>query len=110
MELASKVLKGDIRAAARLISGLEDEAPNALEEMGTIYPHTGKAYIVGITGSPGAGKSTLTDNLIGTFRKKNLSLLAPPGIGFVFSTRCRSSQPEQSRLLIVAPPRSCGSH
>ncbi|MDP6042903.1 MAG: methylmalonyl Co-A mutase-associated GTPase MeaB, partial [Dehalococcoidales bacterium] len=70
--LASKILKGDASAAARLISEIEDETAVALEEMSRLYPHTGRAYIVGITGSPGAGKSTLTNNLIGFFREKKM--------------------------------------
>ena len=74
MGLASRVLAGDVQAAARLISQVEDEVPGALEEMNRIYPHTGKAYIVGVTGSPGAGKSTLTDNLIGFFREKGMTV------------------------------------
>jgi len=74
MGLADKVLAGDVRAAARLISRIEDETPGVLEEMDGIYPHTGRAYIVGVTGPPGAGKSTLTDNLISFFRKKNMSI------------------------------------
>jgi LAO/AO transport system kinase len=74
MGLADKVLAGDVQAAARLISRIEDEAPDALEEMKDIYPHTGRAYVVGVTGPPGAGKSTLTDNLIGFFRKKNMGV------------------------------------
>jgi LAO/AO transport system kinase len=74
MGLATKVLAGDVQAAARLISQIEDEVPEALEEMKGIYSHTGRAYVVGVTGSPGAGKSTLTDNLIGLFRKKNMSV------------------------------------
>lgn len=74
MELASKILKGDVRAAARLISQIEDEAPAALDEMSQIYPHTGRAYIVGVTGTPGAGKSTLVDNLIGDFRKRGMTV------------------------------------
>ena len=72
--LSSKVLAGDTIAAAKLISGIEDEVPSALEEMSHIYPHTGKAYIIGVTGSPGAGKSTLTNNLISLFRKKNMTV------------------------------------
>jgi len=74
MGLATKVLAGDVQADARLISQIEDETPGALEEMDLIYPHTGRAYIVGVTGSPGAGKSTLTDNLISLFRKKKKSV------------------------------------
>ncbi|MGB2815452.1 MAG: methylmalonyl Co-A mutase-associated GTPase MeaB [Dehalococcoidales bacterium] len=73
-KLASKVLSGDTIAAARLISGIADEAPGAFEEMSHIYPHTGKAYIIGVTGSPGAGKSTLTSNLIGHFRKELMTI------------------------------------
>ena len=71
MGLTKKILAGDVSAAARLISGLEDETPDALDEMSHLYPHTGKAYVVGITGSPGAGKSTLTSNLIGHFRTQD---------------------------------------
>ena len=74
MGLASKTLEGDVVAAAKLISGIEDEAPKALEEMSNLYPHTGKAYIIGVTGSPGAGKSTLVDNLISLFRKKKMTV------------------------------------
>ena len=73
-ELASKVLKGDVLAAARLITGIENEAPNAVEELKSVYPHTGRAYIVGITGAPGVGKSTLVDSLISIFRKKNITV------------------------------------
>jgi LAO/AO transport system kinase len=73
-KLASRVLSGDTIAAAKLISGIADEAPGAFEEMSHIYPHTGKAYIVGVTGSPGAGKSTLTSNLIGHFRKELMTI------------------------------------
>lgn len=72
--LAARILAGDVPAAAKLISQIEDEVPEALAEMESLYPHTGRAYIVGITGPPGAGKSTLIDNLIGFFRKKNMSL------------------------------------
>jgi LAO/AO transport system kinase len=74
MGLADRVLAGDVQAAARLISQIEDEVPEALAEMNSIYPRTGRAYIVGVTGPPGAGKSTLTDNLIGFFRKKDMNI------------------------------------
>ncbi len=74
VKLASKVLSGDTIAAAKLISGIADEVPGAFEEMSQIYPHTGKAYIIGVTGSPGAGKSTLTSNLISHFRKDSRTI------------------------------------
>jgi len=74
MSLAAKVLKGDVQAAARLITLIEDESPDALKEMESLYPHTGRAYIIGVTGAPGVGKSTLTDNLIGYFRQKDMTV------------------------------------
>ena len=74
MELARKVLEGDVQAAARLISQIEDEVPSALEVMDSIYSHTGRAYILGVTGTPGAGKSTLADNLIYLFREKKMTV------------------------------------
>jgi LAO/AO transport system kinase len=74
MSLAAKVLKGDVHAAARLISLIEDEAPEAVAEMESIYPHTGRAYIVGVTGAPGVGKSTLSDGLINFFRKQKMTI------------------------------------
>jgi LAO/AO transport system kinase len=74
MTLAASVLKGDVQAAARLISLIEDGAPEATKEMQGLYPHTGRAYIVGITGAPGVGKSTLTDNLIALLRRQNMTI------------------------------------
>jgi LAO/AO transport system kinase len=72
MDLAEKVIKGDVRAAARLITLIEEENPEALEEMSSLFPHTGQAYIIGVTGAPGVGKSTLLDSLIGQYRKQAL--------------------------------------
>jgi LAO/AO transport system kinase len=70
MNLTAAVLKGDARAAARLITLIEDDAPEGLVALEELYPHTGRAYIVGITGAPGVGKSTLTDSLIDVFRRQ----------------------------------------
>ena len=74
MPLAAKVLKGDVKAAARLITLIEDESPRVPAEMEALYPHTGKAYIIGVTGAPGVGKSTLTDNLIAALRQQGMSV------------------------------------
>lgn len=72
--LVKKALGGDIRAIARIISLIENDDPLTDRIMKTIYPLTGKAMVIGITGSPGAGKSTLTDKLIESFRAKGKSV------------------------------------
>jgi LAO/AO transport system kinase len=64
------VLNGDIRAAARLMRDIDDNRPQAVDELKQLYPRTGNAYIIGITGPPGAGKSTLVDQLTAAFRTR----------------------------------------
>jgi LAO/AO transport system kinase len=73
-QLIDKILQGDVQAAARLMRDIEDEAPNAVEELKSIYLHTGRAYVVGVTGAPGVGKSTLVDTLITSFRRENMTV------------------------------------
>jgi len=68
--LAERVLAGDPRAMARAISTIENEDPAAVELLGTIFPRSGRAYLVGVTGPPGAGKSTLVDRLVAQFRAR----------------------------------------
>ena len=67
--LAERVLSGDVRAIARAISLIEDEAPAAAPLVRDIFPHTGRSYLVGVTGPPGAGKSTLVDKLTAETRR-----------------------------------------
>src|SRR4051812_24262129 len=62
--LAERLLAGDKRALARAISLVEDDEPEGWELVRAVYPRTGKASVVGFTGPPGAGKSTLIGALI----------------------------------------------
>ncbi len=68
VDQVGQVLAGDVRTAARLMRDLDDRAPAALAALKALFPHTGKAYLVGITGNPGAGKSTVVDSLIAHYR------------------------------------------
>ena len=63
MTLAERVLTGDPRAIARAISLIENESSAGAEVVRDIYPRTGRAYVIGVTGPPGAGKSTLVDRM-----------------------------------------------
>jgi GTPase len=69
-----EILNGDIRAAARLMRDLDDEIPSAQGILKRLYRHTGRAYIVGVTGAPGAGKSTLVDGLTRHFREQGKTI------------------------------------
>ena len=66
--LADRVLQGDVRAAARLMRLIDDAQPAAEGELRVLFPSTGRAQLIGITGNPGAGKSTLVDRLIAHLR------------------------------------------
>lgn len=73
-QLVAELLQGNRRAAARLISQVENDDPQKLDLLKEIYPHTGKAYVVGITGAPGSGKSSLVDCLLQQMRREGLSV------------------------------------
>ncbi|MFC2036296.1 methylmalonyl Co-A mutase-associated GTPase MeaB [Chloroflexota bacterium] len=73
-ELVNKILEGNVLVAARLIRDVEDELPDAVEELESVYLHTGRAYIVGVAGAPGVGKSTLLGTLINIFLMKPMTV------------------------------------
>jgi len=67
--LSARVLAGDRRAIARAISLVEDQAPDGMALLRALFAHAGRAYLVGVTGPPGAGKSTLVDRLVTVIRQ-----------------------------------------
>jgi LAO/AO transport system kinase len=66
-----KILSGDIRSVSRAITAIENHSPEAEQLLKQLFPHTGHAYLTGITGAPGTGKSTLVDRLAAAHRKNN---------------------------------------
>src|SRR5262245_55224616 len=69
-EWVDRIRAGDPRALARAISAIENASPESRPLLKALFPHTGKARIIGITGAPGAGKSTLVDHLARHYRKQ----------------------------------------
>jgi LAO/AO transport system kinase len=69
--IVKKVLEGDVRTVSRLIRDIDDRAPVVSDILKELYPHTGHAYVVGITGFPGVGKSTLIDRVISHLRRRD---------------------------------------
>jgi LAO/AO transport system kinase len=69
-QITEKILSGDKRSIARAISAIENSRPESREILKAIFPHTGRASVIGITGAPGAGKSTLVDRLAAYYRAR----------------------------------------
>ncbi|HIJ36299.1 MAG TPA: methylmalonyl Co-A mutase-associated GTPase MeaB [Deltaproteobacteria bacterium] len=69
--IVEKVVSGDVRTVARLIRDIDDGMPEVRNVLKELYPHTGNAYVIGITGAPGVGKSTLVDQMIAHLRKRD---------------------------------------
>jgi LAO/AO transport system kinase len=65
-----QIRAGDVRAISRAITLIENNAPEAEEILQQLFPHTGSAYLVGVTGAPGTGKSSLVDRLAGHYRRQ----------------------------------------
>src|SRR5438105_9274952 len=68
-DLAARILAKDVRAVARSLRLVDDRSGDFAQVLKDVFPHTGKASIIGVTGNPGAGKSTLCDRLIEAYRK-----------------------------------------
>ena len=74
MQLIDRVRSGEVRALARAISLVENDAPLAADVLAACFPHSGRALRIGVTGSPGAGKSTIVDKLARHYRANDISV------------------------------------
>jgi LAO/AO transport system kinase len=83
MELVARLLTGDRRAIARLITIIENDGAEAQEALAALYPHTGQAHIVGVTGAPGTGKSTLVNELAQVYREGDRTAGGQTSLGII---------------------------
>jgi LAO/AO transport system kinase len=116
-ELIQKMLSGDKQSLARLITLVETESPKVAEIMRAIYPHTGKAFCVGVTGPPGGGKSTLVARLTSIARGKGLQVgiiavdpTSPFSGGAILGDRIRMQQHYLDDGVFIRSMATRGSH
>lgn len=110
------VLRRDRKSVARAISSVENESPAAMTLLQSLYKHTGRAYRIGVTGPPGAGKSTITNKLAKHYRSKNLRVgiiavdpTSPFTGGALLGDRVRMTDVELDREVFIRSMASRGS-
>lgn len=117
MELVKSLLKGDRISLSRIISIVESDPTRMTQIMREVFPHIGKALMIGITGPPGAGKSTLIDKLIEHYRKekKQVGVIAidpssPFSGGAILGDRIRMQSHASDKGVFIRSLGSRGSH
>jgi LAO/AO transport system kinase len=83
MSLAERILHGDRLSLARLLTLIENEDPQGISALGDLYAHTGSAHVVGITGAPGTGKSTLVNRLALALRQGEGNTTSDPQVAII---------------------------
>lgn len=115
-DLSKRVLAGEIRAASRLIRNLEDQIPNTYLAMREIFTAASNSHVIGLTGAPGSGKSTLTDELIAAYRKDNKTIgvlavdpTSPFSGGAILGDRIRMLRHSEDEAVFVRSMATKGS-
>jgi len=105
---AKEIIAGNVNATALLIRDIENDVPSAREILKELYPYTGKAYVIGITGAPGVGKSTLIDQMVHHLRElgKTVGVVAvdpssPFGGGAILGDRIRMQRHDMDRGVFI---------
>src|SRR6266576_2756191 len=108
---AAQVRAGEVRAISRAITAIENHAPEAEDLLRRLFPHTGKAYLTGVTGAPGTGKSTLVDRLAAFHRKNRAEVgviavdpTSPYSGGAILGDRIRMQGHASDAGTFIRPP------
>jgi len=105
-DIVKKIIAGDVRTVARLIRDIDDGIPEVREVLKKLYPYTGNAYVIGITGAPGVGKSTLVDQMVAHLRDqgKTVGVLAvDPTSPFAWIAGCSFALWRREVILVASP-------